>query len=51
MVGDSRVDVEAGRNAGMPTVGILDGIGDQALLRAAAPEVLIPTFEHLRELL
>ncbi len=41
MVGDSRVDVEAGRAAGMPTLAILGGIGDEGLLRAAAPDLLL----------
>ncbi len=51
MIGDSRVDIEAGHNAGMPSIGILGGIGDEALLRAAAPEILVPTFEALLEAL
>jgi len=51
MVGDSRVDVEAAHNAGMPAVGILGGIGDQQLLMASAPEVLISSFERLTEIL
>jgi phosphoglycolate phosphatase-like HAD superfamily hydrolase len=51
MVGDSRVDIEAGRNAGMPTVAVLGGIGDEGLLRAAKPDVLIERFERLTEIL
>lgn len=51
MVGDSRVDVEAGRNAGMPSIGLLGGIGDEGLLRAAAPDILIERFERLVEVL
>lgn len=51
MVGDSRVDVEAGHNAGMASVAILGGIGDESLLRASGPEALIESFEHLMELL
>jgi len=51
MVGDSRVDVEAGHNAGMPAVGLLGGIGAEGLLRAAVPEVLIDSFERLTEIL
>jgi phosphoglycolate phosphatase len=51
MIGDSRVDIEAGRNAGMPTIGILGGIGDEALLRVAAPDTIIPRFEELLEVL
>jgi phosphoglycolate phosphatase-like HAD superfamily hydrolase len=51
MVGDSRVDVESGHNAGMPSVGILGGIGDEALLRAAKPDILIERFDRLLEIL
>jgi phosphoglycolate phosphatase len=51
MIGDSRVDVEAGKNAGMPTVGILGGIGDEGLLRKAGADVVIERFEMLTNLL
>lgn len=51
MVGDSRVDVEAGHNAGMASVGILGGIADQDLLKAAGADVLIADFERLMEIL
>jgi phosphoglycolate phosphatase len=51
MVGDSRVDVEAGHNAGMPVIGLLHGIGDQALLKASGPDLLIERFERLTEML
>jgi phosphoglycolate phosphatase len=47
MIGDSRVDVEAGHNAGMPSVGILGGIGAEDLLRGAAPELLLRRFTDL----
>jgi phosphoglycolate phosphatase len=51
MIGDSRVDIEAGKNAQMPTIGILGGIGDEALLRSSAPDILIPNIEALLEAL
>lgn len=51
MVGDSRVDVEAAHNAGMPAIGLLDGIGDQALLKAAGPELTIDSIARLTEIL
>lgn len=51
MIGDSRVDVEAGRNAGMASVGLLGGIGDQELLRTAGADVLISGFDCLLEIL
>jgi phosphoglycolate phosphatase len=47
MIGDSRVDIEAAANAGMPSLGILGGIGDEALLKAAGPSLLLGTFEDL----
>lgn len=47
MVGDSRVDVEAGHNAGMPSVAVLGGIGDEGLLRASGPDLILPTFDAL----
>lgn len=51
MVGDSRVDIEAGRNAGMPSIAILGGIGDESLLRAARPDLILNNFEALTEAL
>ena len=51
MVGDSRVDVEAGRNAACQTVGLLGGIGDEGLLRAAGPQLLLDRFEALLDIL
>jgi phosphoglycolate phosphatase len=50
MIGDSRVDIEAGRNAGIPALGILGGIGDEALLRKAGPSLLLKDFSGLNEI-
>jgi phosphoglycolate phosphatase len=50
MVGDSHVDVEAGRAAGVRTVGILSNIGDQKTLREAGPDFLIRSFSELSQL-
>lgn len=47
MIGDSRVDIEAARNAGIPAVAVLGGIGDEALLRKAAPDLLVERFREL----
>ncbi len=47
MIGDSRVDVEAGHNAAMPSIGLLGGIGAEDLLLASAPELLLPRFTAL----
>jgi phosphoglycolate phosphatase len=41
MIGDSRIDVEAGRNAGTITCGVLYGLGSRLELEQAAPDVLI----------
>jgi phosphoglycolate phosphatase-like HAD superfamily hydrolase len=35
MVGDSSVDIETARNAGIASCGITGGLGDEAALRAA----------------
>jgi phosphoglycolate phosphatase len=47
MVGDSRVDVEAGRALGVPCLAFRDRIGDQALLLKAAPDLLLNSFAEL----
>ncbi len=41
LVGDSFVDIETARNAGVSSCGITGGIGDDAALRASAPDYLI----------
>lgn len=41
MIGDSTVDIETGKNAGVLTCGITGGYGDDASLRRAACDVLI----------
>jgi phosphoglycolate phosphatase len=47
MIGDSRVDVEAGHNAGMASLAVLGGIGAEDLLRAAGPDLLLARFTDL----
>jgi phosphoglycolate phosphatase len=51
MVGDSRVDMEAGRAAGMKTIGIKGGIGNLRLLKASKPDLLLPCLPALVKLL
>lgn len=46
-VGDSALDVETGRNAGVHTVGIAHGFGDLQELAAASPEVIVQDFQEL----
>lgn len=41
MIGDSDIDIATGRNAGVLTCGITAGLGDDIILRAAKPDVLI----------
>ena len=47
MVGDSPIDIETGRNAGVLTVGIAQGFADDHELQAASPDVLIRNFTEL----
>jgi len=47
MIGDSWVDIEAGRNAGMPTVGYVGGFRGRAELEAAGANYLIERFDEL----
>lgn len=51
LVGDSRVDIEAANNAGIPGLGVLGGIGDEALLRGAGPALVLGSFSELTALL
>ncbi len=46
MVGDSPVDVEAGRRAGVMTVGIAHGFSERSELTAASPDALLNNFEE-----
>ena len=47
LVGDSAIDVETGRNAGIMTACVLHGLGGEAELRAARPDVLVRDFAEL----
>ena len=40
-VGDSEVDIEAGRRAGLRTIGVLTGTGSEASLRAAGADLIL----------
>jgi phosphoglycolate phosphatase len=51
MIGDSRVDVEAGHNAGVPALGVLGGgIADVELMRKALPTQVLEAFADLAAL-
>lgn len=47
MVGDSPIDVETARNAGVEAVCLLHGLSDEAELSAASPDVLVRDFAEL----
>jgi HAD superfamily hydrolase (TIGR01509 family) len=50
-VGDSRVDIRAGKAAGTMTVGVLTGVDDYEALRAEAPDAILDSVATLREIL
>jgi 2-phosphoglycolate phosphatase len=50
-VGDSRTDIQAGKAAGMKTVGVLTGIDDLASLSREKPDALIDSIAALKDML
>ena len=46
-IGDSPIDVETGRRAGVTTAMVLHGFSDEAELRVAEPDVLVKDFSEL----
>lgn len=51
MVGDSWLDIEAGRAAGLRTCAVTWGVSDLGVLEAARPDALVHTVDALREVL
>ncbi len=51
MVGDSKVDIETGKNAGAYTVGVKYGFRSIEELNAAQPDHIIDSFDQLNSLL
>jgi len=51
VVGDSPVDIQAGRSAGMKTVAVLYGYGDPAAVTEARPDAMIRRFSELPSVL
>jgi phosphoglycolate phosphatase len=51
MVGDKVADIEAGRQAGTFTAAVTYGYGDLDTLRAASPDILLPQFSQLPDIL
>jgi phosphoglycolate phosphatase-like HAD superfamily hydrolase len=50
-VGDSPLDIRAGKTAGSLTIGVLSGIGSQAQLEAEAPTAIVKHVSQLLSLL
>ena len=51
MVGDTTVDIRAGKAAGAQTVGVLCGFGSERELRRAGADLILPTTGQLDEIL
>lgn len=51
MIGDTIMDVEAGRRAGVTTIALTHGMGARAALLAAEPDYVIDSFDELSALL
>jgi HAD superfamily hydrolase (TIGR01549 family) len=51
MIGDTAVDIRAGRAAGAQTVGVLCGFGEEAELRRQGADLILPSTEDLRNAL
>lgn len=51
MIGDTTVDIRAGRAAGAQTVGVLCGFGTEAELRRAGADLILPSPAGLVEIL
>lgn len=51
MVGDTRVDIAAGKSAGAQTVGVLSGFGRMKGLEYAGADLILPSIAHLPDIL
>ena len=47
MIGDTTVDIRAGRAAGAQTIGLLCGFGEESELRRAGADLILPTLGML----
>ena len=47
LIGDSPIDIETGRNAGVLTVVLTHGFSDEQVLRAAKPDLAVKNFQEL----
>lgn len=50
LIGDSPIDIETGRKAGVFTIAVSHGFSPESDLRAAAPDALAEDFAHFLEL-
>jgi HAD superfamily hydrolase (TIGR01509 family) len=50
-VGDTRVDILAGRAAGMKTIGVLTGFDGRPVLESVRPDAILASVAHLGDLL
>ena len=51
MIGDTTVDIRAGRAAGAQTIGVLSGFGDQKELTRARADLILPSVFDLPDIL
>lgn len=51
MIGDTTVDIRAGKSAGTQTVGVLCGFGEEAELRRQGADLILPSTADLRGIL
>jgi phosphoglycolate phosphatase len=50
-VGDTRVDIKAGKAAGMRTIGVLTGFDDRTALEEEEPDKIIQSIKDLPDLI
>lgn len=51
MIGDTTIDIRAGKAAGAQTVGVLCGFGKEAELKQIGADLLLPSTAHLSQIL
>jgi phosphoglycolate phosphatase-like HAD superfamily hydrolase len=51
MIGDTTVDILAGKAAGAQTVGVLCGFGEEAELRRAGADLIVKDLKELFDLM
>jgi N-acetyl-D-muramate 6-phosphate phosphatase len=51
MIGDTTVDIRAGKSAGAQTIGLLCGFGEEGELRRAGADLILPTTTDVEQVL